>query len=232
MSTIKTDDRLVATEELVKYVAGQYDTALVRQLSLAHIGLKSLGNCFHGCITLTVLDLSHNALPSFDGVEALSETLQRLNLSHNRLTSASGIGSLRRLEVLQLAGNNLDDAVKLFGELDQLLALRSLSLREYDGTAANPLCAAIDSYGSTITKRYPKLRNLDGHYFCHDSLNPQRIDAGNDDEYVLPPSLPWLPSSYFSTKGFDNGQKVGVAAEQLFKAAVEECRKTLADSSK
>jgi hypothetical protein len=229
MTSITTDKRIDATEDLVKYSSGQYDCELVRTLTLAHLSLRSLGGALRNCSTLTVLDISDNALPSLDGVEATSGTLRRLNASSNHLTSSSGILSCCvQLEVLDLSGNRIEDAAPLLGELAVLPLLRSLHLQGYQGDQANPCCKAIGKgYGAMITTKLPKLRCLDGHYFCHEDLNPQRIDHGDDDEFQLPPTQPWITEGYFNTKGFDYGKRVGAAAEQQFNHALVECKKTL-----
>ena len=228
MTTITTDQRIDVTEALLKYASGQYDVALIRSLSLAHVGLRSLGGtAFQGCSTLTVLDISHNALPTLDGIEWLSDSLRRLDASGNRLTSAAGVGQLPRLEVLNLAGNSIAEPDALLMELAGLPTLRALHLQDRDGGRQNPVCRSIPEYGKTLTTRFATLRCLDGHYFCHESLNPQRIDNDDDDEFVLPPTKPWLPEGFFNTKGFDYGQRVGTAAEKQFAAAAADCRKVL-----
>ena len=225
---IKTEDRIEATEQLIKYASGQYDTGLVRSLSLAHLSLRTLGLSLQNCSTLTVLDISSNSLESLDGVEFVGGTLRRLDCSNNRLTTLRGVSTLVKLEVLNAAGNQVFDPNALYAELDQLPTLRSLHLQDYEGGGRqNPVCRVIPRYGETLMKRFAKLRCLDGHYFCHEDLNPQRIDAGDDDEFVLPVAQPWLNEGYFNTKGFDNGQRVGVAAEKQFRAALEECKRAL-----
>jgi hypothetical protein len=229
MSTITTDKRIDATEDLVKYASGQYDCELVRTLALAHLSLRSLGGALRNCTTLTVLDISNNALTSLDGIEALSGTLRRLDASSNQLTSSSGlISSCKALEVVNLAGNRIADPEPLLADLQYLPVLRSLHLQGYNGDLQNPACKALgNNYGTTVMKRLPTLRCLDGHYFCHEDLRPQRVDNGDDDEFVLPVQQAWVSEGYFNTKGMDYGKRVGAAAEQQFNTALQECKRVL-----
>lgn len=223
-SSIKTDDTLEVTEPLVKFVSGQYDVSLVRSLTLSHLGIRALGNNgLQLCASLTRLELVGNGLTSLVGIEALGETLQRLDVSLNRITGIAPVAALVKLEVLHLEGNEIEDTV-FINSLTSLKLLRALYMRSYDGIRTNPVCKLMPRYGETMMQRLPQLRCLDGHYFCQAELNPQRIDNGDDDEFVLPSSGPWLPEHFFSTKVFDYGQKVGVAAEKQFKQAAQDCR--------
>jgi hypothetical protein len=224
---IKSDDSQPLTEALIKLVSGQYDVAMVPMLTLPGLGIVHIDNLLN-CASLTHLDLSNNALASVAGIEVVAATLKHLDVSNNAVSRLDPVGRLASLEVLKLHGNRVSSIDDL-SVLCQCPALRSLTLQTKDGRDRNPMCVSLDNYNAVVMGRLPKLRCLDEHYFCKADANPQCIDAGGDDEIVLPASAPWVASAYFDHRGM-TGPKPGAAAEKQFNALLVECKHVVANS--
>lgn len=214
------EDGIVFDEALVKVSTGQFDVEMVERLRLPHLNIRSIDS-IGMCVNLRDLTLSCNRLRSLAAVGSLAQ-LQRLDVSFNMIVSLEGVSELRKLEVLRLQGNLIERMDVVVG-LASVSTLRSLFLRDYDGKNANPVCTACPDYLAQTNAQLPMLRCLDGHYFCKESTNPFRIDAGDDDEISLPPSKPWVDAAFFRSCSWD-GTKAGSAAEKNFYGVAAECK--------
>lgn len=58
---------------------------------------------------LRILSLQSNRLTSISGLEALANVLEELYLSHNGITSIEGLRMLRRLRVLDISNNKIEN---------------------------------------------------------------------------------------------------------------------------
>lgn len=222
------DGEVVMNVALIKIVTGQFDPAVVTRLTLSRLGIPAVTKCLAQCEALTELDLSYNRLTSCNGLAAVAGTLKRLDLRCNRLkTSLSGLAALTKLEVLKLQGNGLETSDELV-HLRALPQLRSLYLKERDNSLANPFCLA-SNYGTLMSAWFERVRCIDGHYVSKDELNPKAVDLGDDEEFVLPKSEPWVTDAFFKTVQWDH-TKVGVAAEKALQIQIAEAKK-LAESA-
>lgn len=221
-------DNVKMDEELIKLAAGQFDVALVRHLSLRSFGIATIGG-LTGCDSLVELDLAFNRITSLQSLLPVAGTLQRLHLQFNKLEKIAELQAMMQLEVLHLEGN----MIATLADLDPIASvpsLRSLHLREKNGASSNPVCAT-ECYAKRIVGKFSRARCIDGHYFLKEEANPMRLDAGGDDEIVLPESKPWVNETFFERVLWD-GDKAGAAVEKIFRGALTECDAALEKSVK
>lgn len=227
------------SEELVRTASGQFDVELVQHLTLASLSLRSIDRGVASqLVLLSVLDISKNNLTSLDGIEPLARTLVRLDASNNRIKSlqplygGAGAGDAAvfgKLEVLRLQGNEIRELSEVLPLAKQLPKLRALYLREENMRNPNPVCDAAPDYAKTMAAHFvPKCRCIDGHYFCHADVKPERLDDGDDNELVLPQSKPWLTDAFFSDAVTENaGSKFGQQSEAQVRKLIQETRAAL-----
>lgn len=223
------DESMVLTEGLVKYATGQFDlngiqTAVsIPMLNIVTIAPDALAGC---ALSLTSLDLSHNRLVSLDGMQCL-KALQILNVAVNRLVDLDPLQQCTALEVLHAEGNLIAnfDTLQRLGQ-PFLPALRAIYLQKDDGSQTNPICQVRSLYVERMKQYFAHLRCWDGHYFCKEDQNPVYVDAGGDREIVLPPSQPWVSTTYFENVLID-ATKIGVIPEKSFQTQVMECKRVL-----
>eukprot|EP00906_Rhabdomonas_costata_P027505 RCo039052 len=230
------DSGVAVTPELMRIASGQFDLAVVQDLSLRGLGLSRLQG-LHELTSLTSLDLSHNLLSHVEGLESLGPRLTRLDLQHNRLSSLEGLQGLTSLQTLLLQGNALASLAAAETALAALPALRVLYLQNRDGSGANPVCKE-PTYQAAVRKRLAKLACLDGQYFLKDGLElselRQRVCDVEPPQVVLPPSVPWIPDedSYWDNvclpEPKPGAAPVASRPEVQFKAAMFECQALLA----
>ena len=150
--------------------AGTFELGLVSTLAVRRKGVRRLLG-LERCEALAELDLSGNLIERVEGLERAVK-LRKLVLCGNRLRSVEGLECCVSLEHLLLQGNALED-LSWLGHLQGLPALKSLYLRNVDGSQANPVCAWED-YRAQVLKALPGLRNLDGER--------QPVNVGYRDE--------------------------------------------------
>ncbi|KAK3279254.1 hypothetical protein CYMTET_12847 [Cymbomonas tetramitiformis] len=146
--------------ELVKAHAGQFSCDAVCVFTYTGRGLPNI-TALHQCVNLVELNLSDNLVSKIEGIETLSK-LKKLVLTNNKITRVENLGSLESLEHLLIQGNQITSLEALnLPLLTQLPKLRSLYLKNVDGSQPNPVCKEKD-YKQTILTALPDLRNLDG----------------------------------------------------------------------
>ena len=218
------DGSVTLNAALIHVASGQFDLGQPPMLTLHRLNIVRLSPVLEQCINLTQIDLSYNKLTNTFGLAALSEKLQRCDLRYNQLTGIDGVSSCKSLEVLKLEGNQIS-SYDVLQDLTELKQLRSLSLRERDGTTgANPVCAMTNQtfktgYVTTMNRWFPNVRNLDGNYFLKEDANPKHIQGSGDDEYTMPKSQPWCTEETFKSTLYDSS-KVGAASEKNFRAVL------------
>lgn len=221
------DGEVVLTPALISIATGQFDITIITRLSLTRLGIPTITKCLSQCSGLIELDLSYNHLLSTSGLDALP-SLTRVDLRCNKIRSLRGLAPLSRLEVARLQGNCVDTLDEL-GHMRGLPVLRGLYLRDKDGTSANPVCSS-DKYVSTMCSWFDRVRCIDGHYFNKEDMNPRTIGLGDDEEFVLPRSEPWIVENFFKTAQWDPN-KAGIAAERAFLNQIAEAKKFAAAAS-
>jgi hypothetical protein len=228
------------SEELVRTASGHFDVALVQHLAVPNLSIRFVDRGVTAQLAeLTVLDISRNALASLAGLAPLARTLVRLDASYNNIVEVATLvgaagddGSIgapfARLEVLRLQGNLVRDMGAVVA-LAKLPKLRAIYLREQTLKGANPVCGA-DDYAPTMARAFtPKCRCIDGHYFCHEDVNPRRLDDGGDNELTLPPTAPWVGDAFFAAAVTANaGTTFGSNSEAQVRRLLEETKAALA----
>ena len=232
-AAVNKDDGNELTEGLIKYATGQFDVQLVQLLELPGIGLTSLGVAFQQCSAIQTLDLSENALTSLGGIQPLKDCLVTLRIRKNQIQTLDPLRGFIALEVLHVEGNAIDSFEGLAAiDPSSTPALRALHLQDKEGNGANPICRDRAKYVAYLSRTFPHVRCIDGHYFYRDEINPKYVEDDNDQEIALPPSKPWIGVGYFDDVLTGNPSKVGVMSEKALYNAVADCQKVVAAASK
>ena len=222
------------SDDLVRTASGHFDVALVTSLTVSNLTIRSVDRAVTSrLLSLTTLDISRNALTTLEGLAPLCRTLVRLDASANNIASVTPLleadAPFAALEVLRLQGNVIRDLPAVL-QLARLPKLRAIYLRDQNLRNANPVCDEPD-YAAAMSRAFvPRARCIDGHYFCHESVRPQRLDDGDDNEIALPASRPWVTDEFFaSVVTLDAGEKFGAQSEQQVRQLVVEARQVLSD---
>ena len=171
--------------DLIKAVADKFSLEIVFILELPSAGVKELAG-LEQCINLLHLTLSHNKISRIRGLEQCTQ-LVHLDLSYNQIGRIEGLAQCLALEKLELQGNRIN-SMNSVDELMPLQSLRSLYLREFDFSGANPICNE-PGYRGTLFSALPQLRALDGHrknlpVLMHDDYSQYEVDTSGMDVAV------------------------------------------------
>ena len=84
-------------------------------LSIVGLGLTSLKelHVLHRCVNLLSLDLSNNSLESVASISVIASNVLVLNVAFNSLSTVGGLSELKKLQVLNLQGNQLTEWAEL-----------------------------------------------------------------------------------------------------------------------
>lgn len=96
---------------------------------------------------LSTLNCSNAGIKSLQGLEKFF-ALKELNLADNQLTDITTLGSLGRLEIVKLSGNNIKNAAPLL----HLLHLKTLDIRDNSALDCKDLPQLIANYNKTTTE--------------------------------------------------------------------------------
>ena len=132
------------------------------------------------CVNLEELDLGDNAIESLVDLHDV-KGLRKLTLTNNKLSSLEGLswGAWPAIEHVFVQANAIAtvDALHL-SSLARLATLKSLYLKNFDGSQPNPICSSLRSgardYREAVLKTLPKLRNLDGERLRDVQLQRER----------------------------------------------------------
>ena len=223
----KFEQEVHISPSLIKLVTGQFDLGSVLTLPLCGLGVKHIEN-LEGLVTLTVLDLSSNAIARVNNLEPLGGCLLRLDLRFNNISRLEGLHTLQVLEVIKLQGNNINDIDTVVG-LAGMPRLRAVHLKDMNGSNANPVCNG-ERYRATIIRKMPRLGNLDGEFFIFDSLRHKVITDGEGDDIVIKESTRWLPKSVQNTDFAINPKTFLSSATATSKTLLDECRAVISQA--
>eukprot|EP00161_Ancyromonas_sigmoides_P004085 TRINITY_DN1404_c0_g1_i3.p1 TRINITY_DN1404_c0_g1~~TRINITY_DN1404_c0_g1_i3.p1 ORF type:complete len:263 (-),score=25.31 TRINITY_DN1404_c0_g1_i3:39-827(-) len=153
-------------ETFLKKHTGNYDLDCVFRLDLSDEGISSIDGLNELCPNLTHLILKGNNLKDLTGIEGLAK-LELLDLADNDLTSLAPLIDLPNLRTLHLPNNRLS-SLDCLDPLSGLSNLRTLVLRCVTGSGSsgsgsgsgNPLCR-VAGYRAKILGSC-RLENLDG----------------------------------------------------------------------
>lgn len=148
------------TEQLIKRQSGEYDCEVVQRLNLENFGLLEI-NHLDNCIVLNWLSLAKNEISAVSGMSCLTN-LVFLDLSFNRIEKIENLDALIKLESIDLR-KNMIRSVENINSLANLPVLRTLSLRDHDGSNANPACSH-PAYCNVMHQTFPRLEILDGNH--------------------------------------------------------------------
>lgn len=100
------------------------------------VGLTQVDASIALCHNLQELDLSDNRISKITNLSELSQ-LKKLVMANNGLTSVDGLDKCASIEHLFLQGNKIAnfDVIEVLGRLPRL---KSLYLRNLEGSASNP----------------------------------------------------------------------------------------------
>ena len=216
-------------ETLILEEARTFDLETVTKLTCRAKGLARISR-LDRCINLTELDLSGNGIHRIEGLDNLRK-LKKLVLVNNRISSVENISKCPSLEHVLLQGNHIA-SLDSFLELPLLPNLKSIYLRNIDGTQQNPVCCAPD-YRIQLLKLLPGLRNLDGERQPTTVGYLDNSPNTSDKENKHGPSVSgdgWKPSGWWLDKP-GGGPGAWLADTKKFKALLAECR-TLQISAK
>eukprot|EP01048_Picozoa_sp_COSAG05_P012510 COSAG05_NODE_1256_length_5360_cov_7.466831_5_plen_198_part_00 len=124
---------------------------------------------FQGMDTLQVLSIGRNFIERIEGLEGVADTLEELLISYNCIERLHGIEKLKRLRVLYISHNNINDWKEL-ARLKELPRLENLLM------VNNPLYnATLDGdndapWRTEVLRILPNLRVLDGIDVTDDEL--------------------------------------------------------------
>lgn len=149
------------SHELIRAESKHFDVRAVTNLRVAGHGLARIGPDVAMCASLTELDLSNNAIEMISGIDSL-KSLRTVVLSRNKISKLGCLPRCPSLEHILLQRNRFVDAPSTIAVgLSLLPKLRSLYLRNYDGTDAND-CCSYEDYRSRMLAELPELCILDG----------------------------------------------------------------------
>lgn len=162
------------SQSMLREASGQYHLEAIRKLYLPNLGISAVDELQY-CTALEELSAPGNSLtvvPSTP-LSGCASTLRRVALQRNAIVRVEDISSFQSLEHLLLQGNRIEHVDDLnLHALSQLPKLRSLYLRNFDGSEANPVCHC-SGYRASVVQALPELRNLDG----------ERLQATANTEY-------------------------------------------------
>ncbi|KAH0573210.1 Dynein light chain [Spironucleus salmonicida] len=104
---------------------------------------------------LKILSLGRNAIKKIEGLDGVKDTLQQLWISHNLIEKLHPLLTLKNLQVLYMACNNINS----WGEIERLSELPNLQEISFIG---NPLQISTADWRKQVFKRLPNLKKLDG----------------------------------------------------------------------
>ncbi|KAK9811638.1 hypothetical protein WJX72_007466 [[Myrmecia] bisecta] len=190
----------------------------ITALDLSNNELQQVPEYLQHLTWLEKLSLSGNSLQRFELAQPLTN-LKELTLDSNKIWCVSeNITGLQALQTLSLQGNELQQLPPLLHLLEQLPALRSLTL------AGNPV-AKLASYRSSVLAALTQLTSLDGAYiqaehgcFQVASADPAGGHDGLGSESRLP--LIQLPDALLEKLGLAE-QRCEHLGQQLVEAQQE-----------
>ena len=139
-------------------VAQEFDVEGINKLTYVKKGVTRITAVDHA-VNLTELNLSNNLIEKIEGVHTLTR-LKKLHLTANKIRRLENLHGLESLEHLLLQGNLVSSADEL-KHLQCLPNLKTLYLKNVDGSQPNPVCA-VKGYREKVLALLPELRNLDG----------------------------------------------------------------------
>lgn len=146
------------SDEVIRYVTGEYDVEVVRRLFVPKGGLRRISG-LERCSQLVCLALPQNEISVIEGLCELVQ-LQRLDLSRNVILRLGGLDTLAALEFLDLQGNRIAK-VEEIKSLQHNQRLAHLHLKGYDGKHKNACCDDA-GYEALVLQTLPDLQVLDG----------------------------------------------------------------------
>mmetsp|Transcript_31987 Transcript_31987/g.38701 ORF Transcript_31987/g.38701 Transcript_31987/m.38701 type:complete len:271 (+) Transcript_31987:330-1142(+) len=209
--------------------AGQFDIEAVCTFSYIGKGLTQI-TCLNACINLVELNLSDNLLTCIEGLEGLSK-LKKLTLTSNKIKEVENLESLESLEHLLLQNNQIATFDQLnLPMLGFLPKLRSLYLKNVDGSQPNPVCREAQ-YRKKILSFFPELRNLDGErlrsvasaaYHNASKTTGHGVDGEEGEGSMFGTGGSWLGPGFWD---LDTARDISFGAQiENFKELMEQCR--------
>mmetsp|Transcript_41237 Transcript_41237/g.129567 ORF Transcript_41237/g.129567 Transcript_41237/m.129567 type:complete len:230 (-) Transcript_41237:89-778(-) len=179
------------THSLIKAVSGEFDLESVYKLTLSRMNIKTMEN-LEACVNLQELNLSNNEIESIRGLEKL-QSLRKITLTSNKISSLQGLDKCASLEHIFVQDNNIDN-INEIANVASLKNLKSLYLRNIDGSQKNPVCEH-PSYRSSIVRQLPHISILDGERLKHSNTfyaDPAASQSSSTAQVQIPESKSWL----------------------------------------
>ena len=146
------------TVETMKMAANEFDVEAIVKLCVTKRGLVRI-TAVDKAVNLVELNLSANLIDKVDGLKTLKR-LRKLHLTANKIRRVENLDGLESLEHLYLQANHISRVEEL-AHLQRLPNLRTLYLKNVDGSQPNPVCTS-KGYREKVLAILPDLRNLDG----------------------------------------------------------------------
>jgi len=188
------------SHSLIKAVSGEFDLESVYKLTLNRMNIRAIEN-LEGCVNLQELNLSNNEIERIQGLEKL-QSLRKITLTSNKISSLQGLDKCAALEHIFVQDNMIDNISEI-ANVSALKNLKSLYLRNIDGSQKNPVCDH-PSYRSSIVRQLPHISILDGERLKHS--NTLYADASSSQttstaqvQVTARVLLPLRPPSFLSS---------------------------------
>uniref|UniRef100_A0A7S0EKS8 Protein phosphatase 1 regulatory subunit 7 n=1 Tax=Hanusia phi TaxID=3032 RepID=A0A7S0EKS8_9CRYP len=211
------------SHSLIKAVSGEFDLESVYKLTLNRMNIRAIEN-LEGCVNLQELNLSNNEIERIQGLEKL-QSLRKITLTSNKISSLQGLDKCAALEHIFVQDNMIDNISEI-ANVSALKNLKSLYLRNIDGSQKNPVCDH-PSYRSSIVRQLPHISILDGERLKHS--NTLYADASSSQttstaQVQIPESKSWL-SGFTWEEDKDDVDKLLAPIQAKFDAVMSDSKK-------
>ena len=230
--SLRADAQGRVSPQLINAATRHFDLEAVTKLVLQRMAIRTTQG-IGACVNLEELDLTDNVV---DTLVDLSEVkgLKKLVLTQNKLASLDALstGTWPAIEHVFVQANAIATVDALcIPSLARLGTLKSLYLKNVDGSQPNPVCKLHgDKYRDAALRALPALRNLDGERLRDIRLANERAaqaaaynQAARDEAHYSSSSS---GRSWMSFPDVDDGAGFRGAAEAL-KALLGETRALL-----